>query len=145
MADAAMMSLGRTGFILPDTIAWKSPPGAPDKSYENFTFSGDHHEPGPYMTLMRWHPGYMSAPHTYLTDRLALVISGTWWIGDGADYLPDECRAVPAGSFVFRPAGTPHYDGVISGAGEPAVIVVSGLAPLGLRFSDPDAPGLRAA
>jgi len=36
-------------------------------------------KPGPYLVLMKWYPGYMSAPHTYATDRLSLVLSGTWW------------------------------------------------------------------
>jgi len=30
-------------------------------------------EPGLYLTLVRWWPGYMSAPHTYVTDRLCVV------------------------------------------------------------------------
>lgn len=140
-----MTLLGHTGIVLPEAIEWTRPPGTPANSYENFALGGDHNQPGPYMTLMRWHPGFMSAPHTYLTDRMALVVSGTWWIGDGPDYKPETCRPVPAGTYIFRPAGAPHYDGVIFGASEPAVIVVSGLAPLGLRFTDPNTSGLRAA
>jgi hypothetical protein len=35
-------------------------------------------KPGPYLVLMKWSPGYMSAPPTYATDRRSLVLSGTW-------------------------------------------------------------------
>jgi hypothetical protein len=38
--------------------------------------------------LMKWYPGYMSAPHSYVTDRLSLVLSGTWWVNSGAGALP---------------------------------------------------------
>jgi hypothetical protein len=40
--------------------------------------AGSLTEPGLYLTLVRWWPGYMSAPHTYITDRLCVVVSGTW-------------------------------------------------------------------
>ena len=31
-------------------------------------------KPGPYLAFMRWHPGYFSAPHEYLTDRISVVV-----------------------------------------------------------------------
>ncbi|MDE1172902.1 MAG: cupin domain-containing protein [Parvibaculaceae bacterium] len=139
------LKLGNTNFILPDAIEWLTPAGAPPNSIENALLAGDHDTPGPYLTLIKWHPGYMSAPHTYITDRFAFVISGIWWIGDGPDYDPAGCTPVPAGSFIHRPAGTPHYDGVISGAAEPAVIALSGIAPIHLEFVHPAEPPLRAA
>jgi hypothetical protein len=76
--------------------------------------------------LMKWYPGYMSAPHTYATDRLALVLSGTWWVNSGADFDPDNAIPVPAGGYVRRIARTPHYDGVKKDANEPAVIGLFG-------------------
>ena len=42
------------------------------------TLYGGLDRPGPYLVLMKRYPGYMSAPHTYATDRLSLVLSGTW-------------------------------------------------------------------
>jgi hypothetical protein len=42
-------------------------------------------------------PRYMSAPHTYATDRLSLVLSGTWWVNSGADFDPDNTVPIPAG------------------------------------------------
>jgi len=64
------------------------------------------------LVLMKWYPGYASAPHSYPTDRLSLVLSGTWWVNSGADFDPDATVPVPAGGFVRRVARTPHYDGV---------------------------------
>jgi hypothetical protein len=62
---------------------------------------------------MKWYPGFMSAPHSCATDRLALVLSGVWWVNSGADFDPHNAVAVPAGGFVRRIARTPHYDGVL--------------------------------
>ena len=81
--------------------------------------------------------GYMSAPHSYATDRLCVVVSGTWWCNSGEDFDPASCVPAPAGSFVRRVAGTPHYDGVIRGHTEPVVIAICGVAPVKLKLIDP--------
>jgi len=77
---------------------------------------------------MKWYPCYMSAPHTYATDRLSLVLSGTWWVNSGADFDPNKHGAGSAGGFVRRIARTPHYDGVKKDTMKPAVIGLFGIA-----------------
>lgn len=104
---------------------------------------GDTNAEGLYYTLVRWWAGYMSAPHTYASDRLCVVVSGTWWCNSGADFDPASCVPVPAGSFVRRVAGTPHYDGVIRGHNEPAVIAICGVGPVNQKLLDPDKPLVR--
>ena len=85
----------------------------------------------------------MSAPHSYRTDRFCVVVSGTWWCNSGADFDPAACVPVPAGGFVHRVAGTPHYDGVVRGHPEPAIIAICGMGPVGFALSDPSQPGVR--
>jgi hypothetical protein len=104
---------------------------------------GDLDQPGPYLVLMKWNPGYFSAPHSYATDRLSLVLSGTWWVNSGADFDPDNAVPVPAGGFVRRVARTPHYDGVKITALEPAVIALFGIAPVHLELMDASKPAWR--
>jgi hypothetical protein len=94
----------------------------PPNSAEMATLFGGLDKPGEYVVLMKWYPGYMSAPHSYATDRLCLVLSGTWWVNSGSDFDPDATVPVPAGGFVRRVAHTPHYDGVRKGAKEPVII-----------------------
>jgi hypothetical protein len=48
-----------------------------------------------------------------------------------------------AGGFVRRVAGTPHYDGALAGAAEPAVIAVTGTGPVRQTWVDPAQPPLR--
>jgi len=53
--------------------------------------TGDPTAAGLYYTLVRWWPGYMSAPHTYTSDRFCVVVSGTWWCNSGGDFDPASC------------------------------------------------------
>jgi len=49
-------------------------------------------------------PRLSSAPHSYATDRLSLVLSGTWWVNSGDDFDPDNTVPVSASGFVRRVA-----------------------------------------
>ena len=79
LADPAhAIDPAQTQVTLPDQYQWKpAVPTAPAQSVETVSVFGATDQPGPYVVLIRWHPGYMSAPHTYVTDRLCFVISGT--------------------------------------------------------------------
>ena len=142
-AQASKLDPAETMITLPGAIRWRAWSGGPLHSGEMATLHGDLDQPGPYLVLMKWYPGYMSAPHCYATDRLSLVLSGTWWVNSGADFVPEDTVPVPAGGFVRRVAHTPHYDGVRSDATEPAVIALSGVGPVDLKLVDPSKPGWR--
>jgi hypothetical protein len=143
-ASASPLDPAQTMITLPDALQWKSAPGNPEHSVDMCPLMGDTNGSGLYYTLVRWWPGYMSAPHSYTSDRLCVVVSGTWWCNSGADFDPPSCVPVPAGSFVRRIAGTPHYDGVIRGHKEPVVIAICGIAPINLKLMDPSKPLVRA-
>jgi len=135
----------QTQVTLPDQYTWKPAlPGAPAQSVETVAVFGATDKPGPYVVLIKWHPGYMSAPHTYVTDRLCFVISGTWWVNSGETFEPEATVPVPAGGFVRRVAHTPHYDGVKKDGKEPAVIGIFGQAPIEFKLTDPSKPLVRA-
>jgi len=72
---------------------------------------GDPAKPGLYIVLTKWHPHHMSRPHFHPNDRFITVLSGTWWVGAGTKYDPDNTRPVPAGSFVTHFGKGIHYDG----------------------------------
>jgi hypothetical protein len=144
LAWADKIDPSETQVTLPDAIEWSGwIKGFPPHSAEMATLYGGLDKPGPYLVLMKWYPGYMSAPHTYATDRLSLVLSGTWWVNSGADFEPDNTVPVPAGGFVRRVARTPHYDGVRKDAKEPAVIGIFGIAPVHFELVDPSKAGWR--
>jgi hypothetical protein len=133
-----------TQVTLPEQMQWKPwSAGGASGAMESAAVFGSIDKPGMYAILVRWHPGYMSAPHTYATDRLCFVISGTWWVNSGENFEPENTVPVPAGSFVRRVARTPHYDGVKKGGKEPAVIGIIGVAPIELELVDPSKPPVR--
>jgi hypothetical protein len=142
---AAAINPAETQVTLPDQMKWTEWTAGPPHSAEMATLFGGLDKPGEYVVLMKWYPGYMSAPHSYATDRLCLVLSGTWWVNSGTDFDPNATVPVPAGGFVRRVAHTPHYDGVRKSATEPVVIGIFGIAPVDLKLVDPGKPPWRYA
>jgi hypothetical protein len=142
-ARAGQINPAETAITLSDAIKWSAWSNGPPHSGEVATLYGGLDRPGPYLVLMKWNPGYMSAPHSYATDRLSLVLSGTWWVNSGADFDPGNAVAVSAGGFVWRVAHTPHYDGVKREGREPAVIALFGIAPVKFELVDPSRPPWR--
>ena len=64
-ARAATIDRSETVITLPDHVAWSSwLSGFPPNSTQMATLYGGLDQPGPYLVLMKWYPGYMSAPHT---------------------------------------------------------------------------------
>ncbi len=143
VANAAPPDPNET-FVLPfDHISFKVWGNLPPVSGEMAMLSGDLNKPGPYLVMMRWNPGWFSAPHTYATDRVCVVVSGTWWVNSGADSLPQDAVPVGPGGYVKRAARTAHYDGVPPGQDEPAVIAIFGLGPVDMELVDPTKPSWR--
>jgi hypothetical protein len=142
-AAASPLNPEQTIIRPPDQLQWKPNPAYPEPSVDNCVLAGDPTQPGLYYTLVRWWPGFMSAPHHYSTDRLCVVVSGTWWCNSGDDFDPAACVPVTAGSFVRRVAVTPHYDGVIKGHPVPAIIAICGMGPVNYTAIDPSSPGVR--
>jgi quercetin dioxygenase-like cupin family protein len=94
---------------------------------EQAVLFGDPTKPGPYVIRIKWLPGNFSRPHFHNSDRFFVVISGTWWIGTGNTFNPDETVPAPIGSYVIHKAGQVHYDGAKDGE---AIIEVTGFGPV---------------
>jgi hypothetical protein len=142
-AAASPLDPTATMISTPDEIKWQVRPDWPKDSIATASLFSEPTKEGIYYYLVKWFPGYMSAPHFYATDRLCVVLSGTWWCNSGADFDPVRCVPVQAGSFVRRVATTPHYDGVVANGAEPAVIAICGIGPVKLTYIDPSQPGWR--
>jgi hypothetical protein len=144
-AQAGQIDRNET-FVLPaPRIAFEPWGSLPPRSGEMAKLYGDFDKPGPYLVMMKWYPGFFSAPHSYATDRIQVVVAGTWWVNSGPDFTPRDAVPVAAGGFVKRIARTPHYDGVPRGGHEPAVIAVFGIGPVDIRLVDAGKPSWRRA
>jgi len=142
-ARASVRDPDQTFVLQRPDISFQPWQGLPPGSGEVTTLYGDLNKPGPYMVMMKWNPGWFSAPHSYATDRIQVVVSGTWWVDSGADFTPQLATPVPAGGYVKRTARTFHYDGVPSGVAEPVVIAVFGVGPVDVQLADPHLPAWR--
>jgi hypothetical protein len=110
------------GFKLPDQIKWTDNPSG----NRTAVLQGDPSKPGPYAVLLTWLPGKMSRPHFHPNDRFFIVVSGTWWVGNGPNFDPEATVPMAAGSHVIHYAKGVHYDGAKT---EPATILVWGEGP----------------
>jgi hypothetical protein len=142
-AAASPLNPQQTIIRPPAGLTWKANQAYPEPSVDNCPLTGDPTKPGLYYNLVRWWPGFMSAPHTYTTDRFCVVVSGTWWCNSGPDFDPPSCVPVHSGSFVHRVAHTPHYDGVVKGHSEPAIIAICGVGPVNFALVDSTQPSVR--
>ena len=97
-AEAAGVDPTMTIVVPPDQIPWMPLYNFPPGMAEQANMVSKIGDPGQYFALIRWHPGYMSAPHFYETDRLCVVVSGTWYVASGEDFAPGSTVPVPAGA-----------------------------------------------
>jgi hypothetical protein len=141
--EASPINPSETFVLEPRRIQFKPWQGLPSASGEMAMLYGDLNKPGPYLVMMKWNPGWFSAPHNYRTDRICVVVSGTWWVESGADFAPQQTVPVAAGGYVLRHARTWHYDGVPANGKEPVMIAVFGIGPVDLRLADPAKPSWR--
>ena len=69
-------------------------------------------KPGLYVVLNKWLKGnHFSKPHSHPNDRFISVLGGTWWMGSGTTFDPDNSVAMPAGTFVTHFGKQVHWDG----------------------------------
>jgi hypothetical protein len=107
---------------LPEQINWVANPSGS----ESAVLVGDPKKPGLYVVLNKWKAHHNSKPHSHPNDRFITVISGTWWVGTGTDYHPENLKPVPAGSFVTHYGNEVHYDGARD---EDTILQIVGIGP----------------
>jgi quercetin dioxygenase-like cupin family protein len=109
-------------FKAPEDLKWSGTA----KTYQQAVLYGDPSKPGLYVVLAKWPPGTGSRPHSHPNDRYITVISGTWWVGTGADYDMNKTVPMKAGSFIKHTAGGIHFDGAKD---EEVVLQIVGMGP----------------
>jgi hypothetical protein len=123
-AKAVDLDKAAINIVLPDQIPWKDRPLVP--GVKEAILAGDPAKPGVYVVLIKWLPHNMSRPHFHPNDRFIKVLSGTWWVGTGPKFDPNNTVPLPAGSFVTHFAKQVHYDGAKD---EEAVLEIVGEGP----------------
>src|SRR5258708_10978849 len=105
--DAAELNPAALAYKLPDQIKWNPPSAA---GSQNSVLVGDPSKPGLYVVLNKWLKGnHFSRPHFHPNDRFITVLSGTWWMGSGTNFDPDNSVPLPARPFVTHFGKQMHW------------------------------------
>jgi quercetin dioxygenase-like cupin family protein len=134
-AITARAEKDKAGFVrvTPEQVQWTERPG-----YEGVKFAsilGDPSKPGVYVIRAKFSPGTMTRPHWHPEDRYVIVVSGTWYTGEGDTFDPDKTVPLKAGSFMLHPGKAHHYDGAKD---EEAVVQIIGVGPSGTTLVHPE-------
>ena len=71
--------------------------------------------------------------HTHPDDRVASVISGTWYIGYGSHFDETKLKALAPGSFYTEPPSTAHFART---GNQPVAVQITGVGPTGTKYVD---------
>ncbi|MGZ3479000.1 MAG: cupin domain-containing protein [Myxococcaceae bacterium] len=118
--------------VTPEQVKWVSRPGFEGVQFANI--AGDPSKPGIYVIRVKFSPGRMTKPHWHPEDRHVIVISGTWYMGEGDTFDPAKTVALKAGSYAMHPAKAHHYDGAKD---EQVILQIVGYGPSGTTLVNP--------
>ncbi len=95
------------------------------------TLKGDAAKPGIYTIQLTIPANVRIQAHTHPDDRVATVISGTWYIGYGAKFDDAKLKPLTAGSFYTEPPSVAHF---AKTGNEPVVLQITGNGPTGTEY-----------
>ena len=113
--QAASAGPGTSGFAAIQTIVLK----------------GDPTKPGLYTILLRVPAQTRIAAHRHPDDRIATVVSGTWYFGYGKTFDPAALKPLPPGSFYTEPSAKDHFAETRDSA---VMVQITGLGPTSTTY-----------
>ena len=116
MAMSQTMDKTDQTLVTPAEIQWRPAPAVLPAGAQGAVLYGDPTKDGLFAMRFKLPKGYRVAPHTLSKAGTFTMISGTFRIGMGEKADPSKARAMPAGSFIALPPGTPHF--VVRGRGD---------------------------
>ena len=97
---------------------------------------GDPNKTGVYTIQLTVPANTKIESHTHPDDRVATVISGTWYIGYGLGFDEQKLKALSPGSFYTEPPNMAHF----ARTGNQAVSVqITGYGPTGTKYMEASA------
>ncbi|HEU5080928.1 MAG TPA: alpha/beta fold hydrolase [Opitutaceae bacterium] len=101
---------------------------------ETVVLKGNPNEPGLYTIVLRIPAHTRIAAHDHPDDRVASVLSGTWYFGYGDTFDPAAVKSLPVGSVYTEP---PHRVHFAETRDDPVVLEITGFGPSGTLYVDP--------
>jgi quercetin dioxygenase-like cupin family protein len=134
-AAAAQPAAFRT--VLADAVQWRPIPDG--QGAQSALIAGNPLQPGTYVIRVKFPPHVMDRPHSHSRDRHVTVLQGRWFAGTGPDFAPGKAQVLPAGSYMFHPAGGVHWDG--SNSDDTVIVQIIGEGPVASEDVDPALAG----
>src|SRR6478735_4828441 len=94
---------------------------------------GNPSKKGLYTILLKAPANSNIAAHLHPDDRVATVISGTWYFGYGDAFDKSKLKKLPEGSIYTEVEGQNHF--AMTGK-EPVVVEITGYGPSGVTYVD---------
>ena len=125
--------------VTPKEVKWPAPAaGAVGTSgvagIQTVVLKGDPTKAGLYTLLLRLGPNQKIQAHAHSDDRVAVVVSGTWYFAYGRQFDESKLRALPQGSFYTEPPNVDHF---AMTKGEGVTIQITGTGPSNTKYVDP--------
>ena len=125
--------------VAPADVKWPAPAGGSvgtsgNAGTQTVMLKGDPAKPGLYTMLLRVGPNTKIEAHAHPDDRVATVISGTWYFGYGRQFNESALKMLPPGSVYTEPPNTNHF---AMTRGEGVTIQITGSGPSGTTYADP--------
>ncbi len=125
--------------VAPSEVKWPAPAAGGVGSSgvsgtQTVVLKGDPSKPGLYTMLLRVGPNTKIEAHAHPDDRVATVISGTWYFGYGKQFTEAALKVLPPGSVYTEPPNANHF---AMTRGEGVTIQITGTGPSGTTYVDP--------
>lgn len=122
----------------PEEIAATHPAGikkAPGSSnldaVQVIVLHGDPSKKGLYTIIIKVAPNTRIAAHLHPDDRMATVLSGTWYFGYGDQFDQSRLKKLPAGSVYSEVENQNHF---AMTKDEPVAVEITGYGPSGVKY-----------
>ena len=139
LAGVGLGAQGTEQRVTPSEVKWPAPAAGGVGSSgvagtQTVVLKGDPSKPGLYTMLLRVGPNTKIEAHAHPDDRVATVISGTWYFGYGKQFTESGLKQLPPGSVYTEPPNAYHF---AMTRGEGATIQITGTGPSGTAYADP--------
>ena len=124
--------------VAPSEVKWPAPAAGGVGSSgvsgtQTVVLKGDPSKPGLYTMLLRVGPNTKIEAHAHPDDRVATVISGTWYFGYGKQFNESALKVLPPSSVYTEPPNANHF---AMTRGEDVTIQITGTGPSGTAYVD---------
>jgi quercetin dioxygenase-like cupin family protein len=134
-AAAQASAAGQLRLTPEEILALKaSGPAAPGSSnysaVQVIVLAGDPSRAGLYTILLKVAGNTKIAAHDHPDQRMATVISGTWYFGYGDQFDETKLKTLPTGSVYSEVAGQNHF----AMTKDPVIVSITGYGPSGVKY-----------